>query len=422
MKRLLSVLLVTGAIIFIPILCIAQSELSELSDKVEKLSDILTFVKEGSILSTDGDTVYIDLGLKDNILSGNKFKVARLGEPLLSDGHVLGFKEILIGEVEIERVGDKFSIARVISKTGDIEKGDVVFQQHKKIKKIAITEFSSIRGKNAFTNNLYDLLHTSFIQKGIKVSDRDMLDDILINKIQHHAGNKININTALELGKALEVEGVVIGNISNLGDTVAIRARLVDIEQGDAITAGSVEIANTPAVSGLLSRSAIEVSLDKGKIERKVTEENIKPKKRKIGILEGIAMLLKKRERKGKYFQVDDLFITVKSFKKTSNNIEISLLYENTGETNIPVKMQNVDSIYLVDENNQRWNFQRDSRGVEKWGKALMKEKSLLTSASFTPSGKTDGRVFTLHITHTKPRKFKMVIYDLPGEQGANPS
>ena len=133
-------------------------------------------------------------------------------------------------------------------------------------------------------------------------------------------------------------------------------------------------------------------------------------------------MLLKKRERKGKYFQVDDLFITVKSLKKTGNNIEISLLYENTGETNIPVKMQNVDSIYLVDENNQRWNFQRDSRGVEKWGRALMKEKSLLTSASFTPSGKTDGRVFTLHITHTKPSKFKMIIYDLPAEQGANPS
>ncbi len=413
MKRTLALWLVIGAIMFFPVQGIAQSELSR---KVDELSDMLTFVKEGAVLSVDEDTVYLDLGRKDNILEGNKFNVARLGEPLVADGHVLGFKELLIGEVEIERVGDKFSTARVIRKKGEIEKGDIVFQQHKKIKKIALTEFSSLRGKNAFTNNVYELLRTSFVQKGIKVSDRSLLDNLLINKAEHRTGGKINTNTALKIGKALGVEGVVIGNISNLGDTVAIRAFLVGVEQGYAVSAGSVELANTPAVSGLLNRSAIEISLGKGKVERKVITEDIKPPKRKIGVLEGIAMLFKKRERKGKYFQVDDLFVTVKAFKKTDRNIAMSLLYENTGKTNIPVKMQNADSIYLVDENNHRWNFQDDSLGIEKWGRALMMDKSFLTVASFIPSGATDGKSFTLYITHTKPKKSKMIIYDLRAE------
>ncbi len=413
MKRTLALWVVIGAIMFFPVQGIAQSELSR---KVDELSDMLTFVKEGAVLSVDEDTVYLDLGRKDNILEGNKFNVARLGEPLLADGHVLGFKELLIGEVEIERVGDKFSTARVIRKKGKIEKGDIVFQQHKKIKKIALTEFSSLRGKNAFTNNVYDLLRTSFVRKGIKVSDRSLLDNLLINKAEHRTGGKINTNTALKIGKALGVEGVVIGNISNLGDTVAIRAFLVGVEQGYAVSAGSVELANTPAVSGLLNRSAIEISLGKGKVERKVIKEEIKPPKRKIGVLEGIAMLFKKRERKGKYFQVDDLFVTVKAFKKTDRNIAMSLLYENTGKTNIPVKMQNADSIYLVDENNHRWNFQDDSLGIEKWGRALMMGKSFLTVASFIPSGATGGKSFTLYITHTKPKKSKMIIYDLRAE------
>jgi len=237
-------LVVTGAV--------ALSQEDKLTKAVNELANQLAFANEGYIRSVSGDTVYIDLGQDSGICVGMRFEVVRLGEPIVSEGVIIGHQEEIIGEIEITRVRAQMSIASIINKSKGIVEGDKVYQLTKQISRIAITEFPYGERFNDLSQDIEDRLYTAMIQRGMQIVERERLAEILAEQAMEWTG-LFDLSSAAELGKLLGVEGVLIGSITDQGETLAIRARLVDVETAQSITAAASSINKTPSITEALS-------------------------------------------------------------------------------------------------------------------------------------------------------------------------
>jgi len=228
----------------------------ELSSVIDELADRLAFANEGYVRAVSGDTVYIDLGQAAGIWEGTRFEVVRLGEPILSEGKIIGYQEEIIGEIEVTRVRKEMSIAKIMSQTKDIQEGDKVYQLTKRLEGIAITEFPYGEQFNDLTRDIEDRLYTAIVQRGLQVMERKRLAEVLEEQAAEWTGI-FDLATAAEFGKLLGVEGVLIGNLSDQAETLLITARLVDVETAQVVAAAAVNLSwkHLVPVSGRNPRS-----------------------------------------------------------------------------------------------------------------------------------------------------------------------
>jgi curli biogenesis system outer membrane secretion channel CsgG len=255
--RKIFVFLLTCALLA-TVIGVAFSQEADLTGAINELADRLAFANIGYVRSVSGDTVYIDLGQDSGICEGMRFEVVRLGEPIVSEGAIIGHQEEIIGEIEITRVRAQMSLASIINKSKEIVKGDKVYQLTKQIQRIAITEFPYGERFNDLSKDIEDRFYTAMIQRGVQVVERKRLTEILAEQAMEWTG-LFDLSSAAELGKLLGVEGVLIGSITDQGDTLAIRARLVDVETAQAITAAASSINKTPSVVEALSSGVREI-------------------------------------------------------------------------------------------------------------------------------------------------------------------
>lgn len=120
-----------------------------------------------------------------------------------------------------------------------------------KVNKIVLTEFPHGNSFNDFTKNVYEGLSVYFIQKGYQVVERSQLQKILNEQNISYSG-LVDISTAQKLGKLLGSEAALLGTITDVGNNAVIRARLVDVEKGVAMTAAEVEIRKAPDILALM--------------------------------------------------------------------------------------------------------------------------------------------------------------------------
>lgn len=82
---------------------------------------------EGSIVKADATQIYTNLG-QDSVAVGDRLQVLKKGEELIDPetGISLGGSTTAIGEIEVNQVQEKFSIARPVSLNGTPERGDKV--------------------------------------------------------------------------------------------------------------------------------------------------------------------------------------------------------------------------------------------------------------------------------------------------------
>lgn len=82
---------------------------------------------EGSIVKADASQIYTNLG-QDAVAVGDRLQVLKKGEELIDPdtGISLGGSTTVIGEIEVNQVQEKFSIARPISLNGTPDRGDKV--------------------------------------------------------------------------------------------------------------------------------------------------------------------------------------------------------------------------------------------------------------------------------------------------------
>lgn len=218
-------------LISITLPALAFGQASELAKAVEELADKLAFASKGQVLTVEGERVYLDLRKQAGIRAGTRFEVAHPDAPSSVGGRGLGYAERVIAEIEIAHVGEAIAIARVIEQERPFETGDRVYQHHKNIRRVAVTEFPYADTFNDFTKLVRDRLDTNLVQRRMLVMERGMLQ-----KMQQEF--KIPLRT-------LGVEGLVVGRVDDLGDSVAIAARLIDVENGNVITGARVVLSKT---------------------------------------------------------------------------------------------------------------------------------------------------------------------------------
>ena len=232
----------------------AFAQESVLSQKVSELADKLAFAVEGYVAGVSGETVYIDLGQASGIVEGIKFEVVRLDKdnPFKKGEKIIGYPETEVGQIEITGVRKEMSLAKITNKVMAIQEGDKVYQEMKKVTRIAITEFTYGDDFNDFTRNVQDMLYTNLIQKGMTVVEREKMEQVL-NELGKSFSGIIDSSTAAEIGKMLGVEAIVVGTVADMGNSVDLRTRLVDVEKGTAITAAQIDVVKDPTITKILS-------------------------------------------------------------------------------------------------------------------------------------------------------------------------
>ena len=231
---------------------VALSQENGLAEAINELADRLASANVGYVRSISANTVYIDLGQDSGICEGMKFEVIRLGEPIVSEGVIIGHQEEIIGKIAITRVREQMSVASITEITKEIVEGDKVYQLTKRMERIAITEFRYGERFNNLSKDIEDRFYTAMIQRGMQIVERERLAEILAEQAMEWTG-LFDLTSAAELGKLLGVKGVLIGSITDQAETLAIRARLVDVETAQAITAAATTVSKTPAVLDALS-------------------------------------------------------------------------------------------------------------------------------------------------------------------------
>jgi len=250
MKKILFILIV---LILIFNLGNAFAQENVLSQKVSELADKLAFAVEGYVVGVSGEVVYINLGQASGIVEGIKFEVVRLDKerPFKMDEKIIGYPETVVGQIEITKVRKEMSLAKVIKKVMTIQEGDKVYQEIKKVTRIAITEFTYGDKFNDFTRNVQDILYTNLIQRGMTVVEREKMEQVLEELGKSFTG-MLDSSTAAEIGKMLGVEAIVVGTVADMGNSVDLRARLLDVEKGTAITAAQIDVVKDPTITGFL--------------------------------------------------------------------------------------------------------------------------------------------------------------------------
>jgi TolB-like protein len=238
-----------------------------LSQKVSQLADKLAFAVEGDVVGVSGDTVYINLGQASGIVEGIQFEIVRLDKnrPFKMGDRIIGYPETEVGQIEITNVRKEMSLAKIMEKVMDIREGDKVYQEMKKVTRIAITEFTYGDDFNDFTRNVQDILYTNLIQSGMTVVEREKMEQVMEELAKSFSG-MIDSATAADIGKMLGVEAIIVGTVADMGDSVDLRARLVDVEKGAAITAAQIAVNKNPTITKILSNGVREAIYGKGGI------------------------------------------------------------------------------------------------------------------------------------------------------------
>jgi|AntAceMinimDraft_9_1070365.scaffolds.fasta_scaffold02573_8 TolB-like protein len=264
MKKFLLILIV---LVFIFSTGSSFAQENVLSQKVSELADKLAFAVEGYVVGVSGENVYINLGQESGIVEGIKFEVVRLDEehPFKMGDKIIGYPETEVGQIEITKVRKEMSLAKVIKKVMDMQEDDKVYQEMKKVTRIAITEFTYGNEFNDFTRNVQDILYTNLIQRGMTVVEREKMEQVL-KELGNTFTGMIDSTTAAQIGKMLGVEAIVVGTVADMGNSVDLRARLVDVEKGAAITAAQVDVVKDPTIAGLLGAEVRRLIYGKDRI------------------------------------------------------------------------------------------------------------------------------------------------------------
>jgi TolB-like protein len=225
-----------------------------LSQKVSELADKLAFAVEGYVVGVTEEIVYINLGQASGIVEGIMFEVVRLDKehPFKMGDKIIGYPETEVAQIEITGVRKEMSLSKITNNVMPIQEGDKVYQEMKKVTRIAITEFTYGDEFNDFSRNVQDILYTNLIQRGMTVVEREKMEQVL-NELGKSFSGMIDSSTAAEIGKMLGVEAIVVGTVADMGNSVDLRARLVDVEKGAALTAAQIDVVKDPTITGLLS-------------------------------------------------------------------------------------------------------------------------------------------------------------------------
>ena len=138
---------------------------------------------------------------------------------------------------------------------------------------VAVLDFNDLANNvSAFGRLIGEELVTKLVQtRRVNVVERSQLDKA-VNELKFSLSEIVDPAHAKQLGRQVGADAVVTGTVTDLGTTVKINARLIEVEKGDILAAAGAEVAKDGVVARLMSQ--ILTGPTKGQIEPpKVVEE-----------------------------------------------------------------------------------------------------------------------------------------------------
>ena len=212
--------------------------------------------KSGKVAAVQGNEVYLNIGLTQRVREGDEFEVVRYGQELKdAQGNSLGFTETYLGKIRVSKVrGAKLSIAEVVEQKLPFQAGDGALSVARKVR-VAMSEFSGTNLETtSFVRVVPEILAVALAMTGeFEVAERSRLQQIL-QELEFSQSGLSDPKTSQQIGKLLGVEGIVLGSVSELEDSVDLSIKLIDTETGLVFGAARSQIQKSVIVQEMLKR------------------------------------------------------------------------------------------------------------------------------------------------------------------------
>lgn len=120
---------------------------------------------------------------------------------------------------------------------------------------------------NNLGNSISEMMVTAMIQTNrFKVIERTQLDKIMEEQALGQSG-ALDEQTALDVGNILGVNAIVVGSVSSIKTTIEMDVRLLNAQNGEAITASSGSASHESQIREAVNRMAKEIAAKADKIE-----------------------------------------------------------------------------------------------------------------------------------------------------------
>lgn len=271
-----------------------------LNSQLDQLVKQLITSQQGLVVLTKENDIYLNLGQEQGVKEGDRFDIVRKGEPIKVAGETIGYEETPIATVEVGKTREKVSLCTVVDSLRAPEIGDVAYLQGKKINRLVIGQFSYNQGFNQLTKSVQEKLVTAMTNKGIQVVERDQLERVLSEQKLGYSG-LINIESAKKIGELLGAEGIVLGTVNDMGNSITLNGRLIDIGTGDAMRAAEVDMAKTPFIVQLLDAAVAASAGYAGPKSPAVATASAKkkPQQEQVQVKEGIEFVIEDCRKAG---------------------------------------------------------------------------------------------------------------------------
>ena len=264
--------------------------------------------------------------------------------------------------------------------------------------KIAIVDFSDL---NQNVNNLGRYLAEKLINELLKnkkdkqyeVVERRQLNKVL-QELKLSQSGLSDPSTIKEVGKILNVDALITGSLTDLGNDIDINARIISIETGKIITTASVKIPKVGSVATLMGQNKIKVSSGSSSSSSSATPS-------KTSSLPH-----------GKYFfENEDILINYTKISKFAIGQSINMLVEYHNKTDKPLSIEIV-SCYVTNDEGEKTKNRRDS--IFSNNRTIIDPKRTLFS-KVTLFSIRNGFMFNLKASYIiNGKDVEVKIYDIP--------
>lgn len=270
--------------------------------------------REALVLEVVGDEIYLNLG-RDDVSRGQRFEVFGVGQVIIDPKtqEILGTTEELRGVIEILRVRDRTSIGVVVGDLkSPIQAEDMAYQ---KIvgdgQTVAVYRFATASGEiSELAWNLQEMVISRLARSHyFQVIERQQIDQLLEEYRFSYIG-LIEESTAQEAGMLLGADTVLMGSLSDLGESIEFNARLTETETGRTLATSSVQVQKDATLAGMLERI----------LEKEPAEQEEKKEDPREIMLTGIRIL----PRMGEIREGKEMTFLARGIDQYGNEIPIS--------------------------------------------------------------------------------------------------
>jgi TolB-like protein len=125
-----------------------------------------------------------------------------------------------------------------------------------KKKTLAIIDFVTLDGQPTMLGKyIQEELTIRIFRSGkISIVERSLLDKVM-EEWNLGATGYINEETAAKIGQVLGVETIAIGSLTDLGTTVKVNARIINVETGTLLSVASISLTKDATIKALLAQT-----------------------------------------------------------------------------------------------------------------------------------------------------------------------